>query len=297
MTSGLIIAILAGLGGMFGWGLADFFAKKTIDEMGDVPSLAWGHVFGTLTLVVLIVFQMSNGGNLAIPSNLMIWGGLIFFGVLQAIVYLYVYRGFAKGPVSALSPVFASFSGITAILSILVFKEMISPQLLIILFVLFVGILIINADMDSLRYRKLNLTKVPGFREVALATIMAGLWTLFWDRFIGGQDWLSYTFYMYAFMTITILIFAQIGKYKFGVKKKTLWKFLFLIGFTEVAAYLAISWGYSQTTHTAIVALLSGAFSLPVIILARIFLGERLDKIQTAGVMVVIVSIMLIAIL
>ena len=28
-------------GGMFGWGLADFFAKKTIDKIGDIQTLAW----------------------------------------------------------------------------------------------------------------------------------------------------------------------------------------------------------------------------------------------------------------
>jgi len=33
MQTELLIAIIAGLGGMFGWGLADFFAKKTIDSI------------------------------------------------------------------------------------------------------------------------------------------------------------------------------------------------------------------------------------------------------------------------
>jgi len=39
MQQELLIAVLAGLGGMFGWGFADFFAKKTIDEIGSVASL------------------------------------------------------------------------------------------------------------------------------------------------------------------------------------------------------------------------------------------------------------------
>ena len=38
MQSDLVIAVLAGFGGMLGWGFADFFAKKTIDEIGDVAS-------------------------------------------------------------------------------------------------------------------------------------------------------------------------------------------------------------------------------------------------------------------
>ena len=33
------LAIFAGLGGMFGWGLADFFAKRVIDSIGELKTL------------------------------------------------------------------------------------------------------------------------------------------------------------------------------------------------------------------------------------------------------------------
>jgi len=52
-------------------------------------------------------------------------------------------------------------------------------------------------------------------------------------------------------------------------------KFLFLMGLGEAVAYLAISWGYSKTTLTGVVALVSGAFSVPTVVLAYTFLKER----------------------
>ena len=52
MPNELLIALVAGFGGMFGWGLADFFAKKTIDELGDVMTLAWAGGFGTIPFLI-----------------------------------------------------------------------------------------------------------------------------------------------------------------------------------------------------------------------------------------------------
>lgn len=297
MTNTILIAILAGLGGMLGWGLADFFAKKTIDKIGDTASLAWGHIFGTLALITAVIVSLTKGNLFVFPDNVSIWFGLIFFGVLQAIVYLYVYKGFGKGHVSLLSPVFASFSGITAILSILIFKEVVSLYLIIGLIVLFLGIILINTEAEKFHISKINFIQIPGFKEVGIATILAALWTLFWDKFIGGADWLYYTFYMYTIMTLTILLVVYVKKIPMAVKDTRLWKFLVLIGVTEVIAYVAISWGYSATLHTSVIALLSGAFSLPVLILARLFLNERLTKIQLIGSVVTIIGIMLVSII
>lgn len=294
MEPALLIAILAGTGGMLGWGLADFFAKKTIDQVGDVVSLAWGHIFGTIVLVAMILFQFEvYSKRPALPGDVQTWVLLLLFGVGQAAVYLLVYRGFAKGLVGVLSPVFASFSGLTAIASIVLLGEVVGPALLAGLVTLFVGILLINVDVQALRSRRLSFAHIPGFKEVAIATVLATFWTLSWDKFIGGQDWLSYTLLMYAFMTFAILVvcFAQ-RKDIFMVKLST-WKFLFLIGLCETVAYVAISLGYSATPLTSVVALLSGAFSLPTIILARLFLKEKITFTQTIGSLITIGGIML----
>ncbi len=290
-----MIAILAGLGGMLGWGLADFFAKKTIDEIGDMVSLVWAHIFGTLTLFLIVLYRFMTSDAISVPGGSSIWFLLVLFGVLQAIVYLLLYLGFGKGQVSLLSPIFSSFAGITALFSILVFGELVTPQLLLALAIIFGGIILINLDLKSLKSKRINFVKVPGLKEIAVATLLAAIWTISWDRFIGGQDWLVYTFLMYLFMTVILFLIAKVKRIKLSFGKKHIWKFLILIGFTETLAYLAISLGYSHTSHTSVIALLSGAFSLPVIILARIFLKERTTAIQAAGSIIIILGIMLLA--
>ena len=296
MQNELLIAIIGGLGAMVGWGLADFFAKITIDEIGDIPSLAWGHITGTTALLLMAFYSYAIKGNeLHIPSNPKVWILLILFGIIQATIYLFVYKGFAQGPVGVLSPIFASFSGITALLSIIIFREQISANLIIGLAVLFFGILLINVDISSIIKKRLSFIQIPGLKEIGLATVLAAIWTLFWDRFLGGQNWLLYTFLMYAFMTITILIVAKIRNINLGNVKPAMWKFLILIGICETAAYLFLSWGYSVTSFTSVVAITSGAFALPTIILAKIFLKEKITSVQTLGSIIIIIGIIIIA--
>jgi len=293
-----LIAVLAGLGGMLGWGLADLFAKKTIDQIGDTVTLAWAHVFGTIALIVFsLIRDISRNQPMVLFQSPREWGLLVFFGILQAAVYFFAYKGFGKGQVAILNPIFASFSGLVALISIFFLGEDVSSSIAIGLILIFGGVLLMNIDFSSFANRKINIIVVPGFKEVALATLLATFWTLGWNTFIGSQDWVSYTLFMYCFMTIAIFIIAYVQKINLFNIKPEAWIFLVLIGVFEVGAYLSISLGYSATTHTSVVALLSGAFSLPTIILARTFLKEKTTRIQTIGSIVIIGGIVLLSLI
>lgn len=295
MDRELLIAILAGIGGMLGWGLADFFAKKTINKIGDVPVLTWGHIFGAAGLIAIAIWRGSANDPISLPNAIQTWVLLAVFGVGQALIYLLLYRGFAKGPVGLLAPVFASFSGLTAVLSILIFREIIGGLLPFALPLIFAGVLLINVDTDALRSRRFRFSHIGGIKEVGLATFLAGWWTLLWNKFVGGEDSLSYVLWMYGFMTVTIIVFALVRRITLRAVRANLWMFLVLIGFCEASAYLAVTFGYSATRRTSVVAILSGGFSLPTIMLARLFLREKINFSQTLGAFIVIAGIMILA--
>jgi drug/metabolite transporter (DMT)-like permease len=298
MGSTIVVAILAGLAGMLGWGFADFFAKKTIDQIGDVASLTWGHIFGTISLILVGVYLfVAQGHAFVLPSGLLTWLGLAFFGVLQAIVYLLVYRGFGKGQLALLNPIFASYSGVVALVSFIFLGEVLHMGAGISLIIIFLGILLLNLDMEAFRGGRINFLQVPGFKEVATAAVLAAFWTIGWDRFIVGQDWLSYAAVMYVFMSAALLIYVAVRKIPLRVVTPSLWKYVILIGLCETAAYVAISWGYATTPHVSIVALLSGAFSLPTIVLARAFLKEKTTHLQTIGSIVIVAGLILLYVL
>jgi drug/metabolite transporter (DMT)-like permease len=290
MNNPLTIAILAGVGGMLGWGAADFFAKKAVDRIGPLKSLVWAHGFGAVLFVLAAlgqVFLLKRA--VPMPSGGAAWLGLAGFGALQMLVYWLVYQGFEKGQLAILNPIFASFAGLVALFAIVGFGEAVSPRLIAAFIVLFIGIILINSDIDSLKRRRINI--VPGLKEIAAATLLAAIWTLGWDRFVSGQNSLSYALWMYAFMTLAAVALARLVRAEVSGVPVGLWKFLLLMGLGEMVAYLAISWGYSSTSLTGVVALISGAFSVPTVILAYLFLKERISKLQWAAIVIIIAGI------
>src|SRR5690349_15152544 len=112
MNNLFIIAIIAGLGGMIGWGSADFFAKKALDKIGPLVSLVWAHAFGSAMFVLMALGQLLIFKQTVPSPTGLTWLGLAGFGALQMIVYWLVYIGFEKGQLAVLKPVFASFTGI-----------------------------------------------------------------------------------------------------------------------------------------------------------------------------------------
>jgi drug/metabolite transporter (DMT)-like permease len=294
MTSSLSIAILAGLGGMLGWGLADFFAKKTVDRIGDLPSLVWAHFFGTTLFVCLAIFNyLVTGHFVHLPSSGLTLLGLLGFGILQMLVYWLVYRGFSKGQLAVLNPVFASYSGLVALISIVFFAEKLSWGIGLGLLAVFSGILLMNTDLQSFRSKRLNVA--PGLPEVAAAAVLAAVWTILWDRFVHGHDSLGYAMLMYFFMSLAALAAAKLKKANLTSISNDLWKLLAFIGLGEMVAYLSISLGFSKTDYTSIVALVSGSFSVPTVILAHVYLKERITRLQEASVVLIIIGIIIIS--
>jgi len=296
MERNLLIAILAGLAGMAGWGLADFFAKKTIDKVGDMATLAWAHVFGVVIIFALVVGRfLTDRPELRMPSRAEDVGILVFFGALQAAVYAFVYRAFGRGQLALLNPVFSSYSGFVVVVSVLAFGEVIGSLMLFCLAVVFAGILLINLDQASFALRRLKFLRIPGMKEILAAVGLAAAWTVLWGHFVIGRDWLSYAALMYLFMSVTILVLCRAQRVSLRVRDRTTFKFFLLIGIAEVAAYVGVSYGYSLTAHTSIVAVLSAAFSIPTVFLARAFLNERVTRLQLGGTALVIAGVVLVA--
>lgn len=284
--SALTIAMLGGLGAMLGWGVADFFAKVSIDSIGELPSLVWGHVAGTSLLgAALLVDALTGDGVKSGTFSASALLGVAFFGCLQAAVYYLLYKGFGAGQVAVLSPTFASFSGLVALVSILFLDERASVIKVAALAVVFAGVFLLST---APRESELRFFGAPGFTAVFVAMLLATLWTLGWGQFIEGRSPLPLTFSMYAAMTVALAIVARSQRVSLVGLERSAVLPLAVIGLGEAGAYAALSWAYSRTSLISVVALLSGAFSLPTILLARTFLNERLRLAAALGAVAVL---------
>ncbi len=292
MHTGLLIALIAGLGSMIGWGTADFFAKKTIDALGDLQTLFWQQLLGIIPLIAL--FLASPHVPHLHHFDLLF---LILLGAVSGLSYLPLYSGFGKGQLSLLSPVFASYSVFVLIISVLFLGEKLSLLRAVAIIVVILGILLISTDVKELnRSFHKHAFKLAGLPEVASATLVYSVWLVFLDKFLDGKQWVFYMLCIRIFSTVTLLVYALIKRVSLRVADQNLWKYLGLIGLFDVAAYSFVSYGFSHTGYPSIVVVLSATFSLPTIILARIFLKEQITRAQALAALAILAGVVLVSV-
>jgi uncharacterized membrane protein len=271
MDNALFIAILAGLGGMVGWGAADFFAKKTIDNIGDLRTLFWAQLIGIAPLLIAILL------NPDVPKiNTYDPLFLILFGIVGALSYLPLYSAFGKGKVSIISPIFASYSVVVVVLAAIFLNAHISGLQWLAIFIVFAGVLLLSIDPSEIRQalgKKGQLT--GGVPQALTALVGYSFWLMFLDKFLNGREWLFFLLIIRSVAVLTLLIYSAVIGTSLSVKDRGLWKYLALIGLFDVAAFSAVSYGFSHTDFIGVVTVLSATFSIPTIILAYLFLSNR----------------------
>ena len=291
MNQEILIAILGGGGAMLGWGIADFFAKKTIDKIGDVKTLFWAQTFGILPLLIYFLLNYSTP-TITISTLLL----LVVYAVIDAFGYLFFYKALEKGKVSIVSPILATFAAFAVLISAFLFKEQILPIRWLALGIVFIGILLTSIDFKGLKDGSLDKKDlVKGLPETFVGIALFAIWYPLWDNFVSKGDWAFLVLGLRVIISLTILLVAKGTKMRLVVKEINIWKLLILIGLFDGGAYLTLTWGFGATTLTSIVTMLSAAYSLPTLILARVFLKEKLIANQWIGVLSIIGGLILIA--
>ncbi|MBN1146059.1 MAG: hypothetical protein JXA78_02290 [Anaerolineales bacterium] len=96
--SAIIQSILAGLGGMFGWGLYDFFWGRFSKRIGNFKTF-FGSQLAGLVFATLLSFAFAI--NLNIPTRIAIL--IPVASIFYAVAYLLFFKGFELGNVSIIS--------------------------------------------------------------------------------------------------------------------------------------------------------------------------------------------------
>jgi len=285
-----MIALIAGLTGMLAWGVADFFAKKTIDQIGDIKTLIASQFIGGSFLTIYFLIK-----NLSIPSiTLNIFVYILILAVLDSIGYLLLYKAFQKGVMSIVSPIAASAAGFSVIVSFLIFKEKITSSGLMGIILIFLGILVTFTDIKDLKKNLFKSNLKAGVLEALGVMVFLGLWFVLWDNFISGKEWIFWLLILKFLMGILLSIyfyFTSKGENLFTGYKPVIW-ILIPVAILDVVAYLGTTWGYSVSSNTTgLITVLSNAYSVPVIILSYIFLKERVTIQQFVGICCIILGI------
>lgn len=283
----ILIAVLGGLLAMFGYGASDFLAKKTINKIGSFRTVFFVQLIGIFFLIFYLLYDRSlplfSFGNIC---------SIVIFGIIEAVVYLALYRSFEIGKVSIVSPISSSYVIIAALISFFFFGEYFSQFKIGALTLVILGILMIAYDKNLFSDLK-NTNWAKGVPEALIVLLVNGAYVPFWDNFLVGPGWIIWVILRRAIMVLAFFLYGIfLKKQKLELKSKNIWLWLILITLFEALGSFGNSWGYRFSNDTtSVVAAISSTYPIITVILARVFLGEKLKKYQYWGIFLIIIGI------
>jgi drug/metabolite transporter (DMT)-like permease len=314
--SGIAFGLVAALC----WGVADFCARGSSRTGGTFLTLFYVEIIATFGLLLLalplglISFTHAAPGivALAILINLAILGGAAL-----------LYRAFAIGTLSLVSPIAASFAAITALLSLLT-GERANPLQLVGIVLTVAGVTLASSVPASAaasaekpaRTAQLSSGRgrlVPGLIEALGAMLIFGVcyWALRYPvAILGGTTtvFISKVADMIVLMLIALvgLLFHHLrGRGNSAARERApwyvirwparpFWLWVIPVALLDTAANVAYNLGITVSL-IAVVSVISSLFSAVTVLLAWVFLRERLARWQWAGVGAILVGIVLVS--
>lgn len=285
------MSILFGLSAALAWGLADFCARFAAHRVGNFRTLLYMQLVGLagLSFVMALVGWPDSWDW---P-----WAGLAgLLAIINTLAGLALYRSFEVGLLSVVSPIAASYGAISLILA-LASGQRPSALALAGLFITILGLVLASADISSLVIRQppTKGKKMSGGAGWAVAAALC-LGTVFWG--LGyvtptlGTFLPAWIFRLLGPPVVLALALPTHQKVALPTPPAGLW--ILGVAGLDTAAYLLYNLGLSGA-DSAVVAVISSLFSAVTVLLARVFLNEKLAPGQWAGVIIILAGVGLVS--
>lgn len=260
------------------WGTADFCARQGSEEIGFLPTLMGMNGVGALLLGAVVLTGL-------LPLHLHQLPLLILLALGNTVGGLLFYYALEHGQLSVVSPIAAAYPAISALLAWFLAAQHLGPLVLTAVLVAIVGsMLATQSDDSSGKYR-------PESRRALFAAA-------------GGAACFGVVFYFLArqgaagdlfmpvlmFRWVGVLVLAPVAQRRCPLLRTFSRPMVWATGILDTSAYLLYLWG-SAHGPVAIIAALSGLFSVWTILLAITLLKERLSRLQWAGVTLILIAI------
>jgi drug/metabolite transporter (DMT)-like permease len=278
------MGILWGFVAALGWGTADFIARGASVRLGAYRALLYAQCVSAVCLALIVAWSPAvkdiTAGVLTLAALL---GGLNTAGVLL------LYRALAIGQVAIVAPVSSSFAAVTLALSLFM-GDPIAPGKVAGLLLMVVGVLLASSPYSEWSETDAVRRYTRGVPEALGAALVLGL--MFWGlKYVvpGLGPWVP----VLAGRVMALILLPALAwplQQSIALPSQATWPGLLAIGLLDAGANV----GYNVGLHSdapGVVAVLGSLFSPITVILAFVFLRERLAARQWVGVGVIFVAV------
>ena len=284
-----MLSILAGLGGMFGWGLYDFFGGLFSKSIGNFKTIFWSQLAG---LVFVALLGVAFAINLNIPLRIAILVPVA--SILYAVAYLLFFKGFELGNVSIISATMNLWAVFTMLFAFIILGQRLSIFQFVGVLIILAGVALVSLRWGDIRNQNINL--LSGVKETIVAALLFGIFWIFSEVISENIGWVSTTFFVKMGIVLFMLVFSLLVKRELRVSQtnpKIMATILFA-GVLEAAAVVFVNWGLT-IGDSILVTPIASSLSIVTIAMAVIFLKEKITSLQGIGMVIVITGIVLTA--
>lgn len=284
-----ILSILIGIGGMFGWGIYDFLGGVFAKQIGPFKSFFWSQLAGLLSIFFLaFVFTISANVS-ALVIILSAIGAIIY-----AAGYLYFFKGFEIGNVSIVAATMNLWAVFTMLFAFIFMGQRLSTIQTLGVLMIISGATLASLNWNEVRKQGLHLS--AGVKEAIFGAFLFGI---FWNisEIISEEiGWLLTTLIVKFGIVLFLLIFSFLVKREINLSNASIKiKYIvMLMGVIEAGAVALVNYGLT-IGDAILITPIASALSIVTIVLAIIFLNEKVTKLQGIGMVAAIVGIILTA--
>ena len=311
------MGILLGLIAAVGWGAGDFFVRSATHIIGTYRSVIYMQFIGLLGLSIFLLTSGYFNSSLA-QVGVWPWLWAVAAAILNVASSLGLYQALKVGVVSVMSPVVASYAVVTVILSFLA-GESVSQIHAIGMSVVLIGIVLavivlpytFRSRFTYPREREVHeqeeeeseekgtrlslLQRLPRGLLIALGAAI-GYGVTFWilgfrvTPYLGG---IAPVWLIRLSTPIMLTVAAPLLSQRIALPRGRVWWWLALAGLLDTTAYVAYNVG-TTVAEVSILSVLASLYSAVTVLLAAIFLHERLHWNQWLGIGAILVGVGLI---
>jgi drug/metabolite transporter (DMT)-like permease len=306
------LAIILGLTGAVSWGAADFAARFASRQVGAYRTLFFMQFFGFLALSVYL--KSTGGFSRGIAPGWQPWALTVAAGLLNVLASLALYHSFEHGTLSIVGPVSSSYPALTVALSLLSGERIHSVRAAGLAATL-LGVILAatsfaqaksstaetdaqQASPNHARPNRAANSRAHLSTGVGWAICAAlGFGVLFWFlgfRVVPAVGSAVSVWVMRLTALVALSLAAAPARQTLKLPRGKVWWLLLAVGILDTAAFVANNAGLS-TGQVSVVSVLASLYGAITVLLAWIFLRERLERSQWLGIVLIFIGIVLVS--
>lgn len=284
------------------WGGVSVFYKIT-NKVDDYTHLKTGILVGLMMGIHAIVYLLIKG----LSVNFLDIVKYFPISVLYIASMIVGYRGLKYIELSISSPIQNSSGVITALLFVFFFKEVYGLPFYIAVILIFAGVIVLSIDeIKESKQKREEFKKQNGLKKLFILGIM---FPLVYSLFDGVGTFLDGVYldklelisadsalisYELTFLAYSIITYFYLKKKNPEVKVFNEWN-LYAAAALEMIGQ--VFYVFSMAENATIAAPIIGSYCVLTMLLSRIFLKEKLSKVEYAGIFLVLTGVVMLAVL